>query len=52
MRRLAGALLGVAAVVVAAWVPFWWWAPTGSPVAFALLALTPLVTVLAVVVAG
>ncbi|MEJ2887004.1 endonuclease/exonuclease/phosphatase family protein [Actinomycetospora aeridis] len=51
VSRLAGVLVAVPAAVVAAWVPFWWWAPVGSPVAFALLAVTPVVAAVAVVVA-
>ncbi|MDD7937056.1 endonuclease/exonuclease/phosphatase family protein [Actinomycetospora lutea] len=50
--RVVGVLLTAAAVVVASWVPFWWWAPVGPPLAFGLLALTPVVAVLAVVVAA
>ncbi|GAA4941769.1 endonuclease/exonuclease/phosphatase (EEP) superfamily protein YafD [Actinomycetospora succinea] len=50
--RVVGVLLMAAAVVVASWVPFWWWAPVGSPLAFGLLALTPVVAAVAVVVAA
>ncbi|GLZ44473.1 endonuclease [Actinomycetospora sp. NBRC 106375] len=49
--RVVGVLLGLAAAVVALWIPFWWWAPAGSPTAFALLPLTPAVAVVAAVVA-
>jgi endonuclease/exonuclease/phosphatase (EEP) superfamily protein YafD len=51
LRRLAGAVLALGAVVAAAWVPFWWWAPPWSPTAFALLALTPIAAGAALVVA-
>ncbi|MFC5139202.1 endonuclease/exonuclease/phosphatase family protein [Actinomycetospora rhizophila] len=50
--RVVGLLLGVAAALVALWVPFWWWAPVGSPLVFGLLALTPVVAAVAVVVAA
>jgi endonuclease/exonuclease/phosphatase (EEP) superfamily protein YafD len=49
---VVGVLLAAAAAAVAVWVPFWWWAPVGSPLAFGLLALTPVVAVIAVVVAA
>src|SRR3954451_8579915 len=49
--RVAGVLLGLAAALVAAWLPFWWWAPVGSATAFALLPLTPVVAVAALLVA-
>jgi endonuclease/exonuclease/phosphatase (EEP) superfamily protein YafD len=48
---VAGVMLGLAAALVAAWVPFWWWAPVGSATAFALLPLTPVVAVVALLVA-
>jgi endonuclease/exonuclease/phosphatase family metal-dependent hydrolase len=51
LRRFAGAVLGIGALVAALWVPFWWWAPTWSPTAFALLALTPLAAGAALVLA-
>ena len=50
--RVVSVLLTLAAVAVAAWVPFWWWAPVGSPLVFGLLALTPIVTGTAVLVAA
>lgn len=43
-------VLAVTALAVAAWVPFWWWAPVGPPLAFGLLALTPVVAAVAVAV--
>ncbi|MEJ2860049.1 endonuclease/exonuclease/phosphatase family protein [Actinomycetospora flava] len=50
--RVVSVLLALAAAAVVAWVPFWWWAPVGSPLAFGLLALTPVVSGVAVVVAA
>lgn len=51
MSRFLDGVLLVGAVLVALWVPFWWWGAPGSPVAFALLSGTPVVAVLAVVLA-
>jgi endonuclease/exonuclease/phosphatase (EEP) superfamily protein YafD len=47
LRRLGGGVLWLGAAAAALWVPFWWWAPVSSPVAFALLALTPVAAALA-----
>lgn len=52
LGRVLGVLLWLGALVVAVWVPFWWWAPLGPPIAFALLAATPVVAGFALVVAA
>ena len=51
MRRLLGVLLGLAALVALAWIPLWVAGATDWRLAFALLSLTPVVPVAALVVA-
>ena len=51
MSRVVGVLLALATAIAVGWVALWWWAPTGSRLAFVVLALTPVATVIALVVA-
>jgi endonuclease/exonuclease/phosphatase family metal-dependent hydrolase len=51
LRRLLGVLLGFAALVALAWIPVWFAGATDSRLAFALLSLTPVVPVAALVIA-
>lgn len=52
MSRVLGGVLVLGTVVAVGWVVMWLWAPIGSSLVFALLSLTPVATLGALLVAG